>query len=218
MEENLVETPIKSPEARQRILFSALELFANNGFEKTSTREISLKANVNLSAIKYYFGDKAGLYRATYQEPMGCAKDDINIFTNATTIDETLKAIFMGFIGPLKESEYVKLCVKLHMREMVEPTGLWNSEIQNDLKPYHLALVSVLQRELGIKCPTEDIHRLAFSIISLGIFLYVGQDMITQIHPSLIDSHAALEEWSSRLVVYARAMIEAEKKIGKVDE
>lgn len=46
----------------ENILFAAEELFAENGFEGTSTREIAKAANVNISMISYYFGSKEKLY------------------------------------------------------------------------------------------------------------------------------------------------------------
>ena len=49
---------------RRRILDIAIEAFARNGFEATSTRELARLAGVNLPAIRYYFGSKEGLYKA----------------------------------------------------------------------------------------------------------------------------------------------------------
>lgn len=46
----------------ENILFAAEKLFAENGFEGTSTREIARAANVNISMISYYFGSKEKLY------------------------------------------------------------------------------------------------------------------------------------------------------------
>ena len=65
-------TPIRSRPAvqargedtRRRILEAALHLFAAQGYEGTSTRQIAEGAVVNLPAIQYYFGNKEGLYRA----------------------------------------------------------------------------------------------------------------------------------------------------------
>ena len=48
--------------SRKKIVKSAIILFANKGFESTSTREICKAAGVNLSLIPYYFGNKDGLY------------------------------------------------------------------------------------------------------------------------------------------------------------
>jgi AcrR family transcriptional regulator len=56
-------------EARNRLLDASMRLFAEQGFAKTSTRDIAEAAQVNISAISYYFGDKAGLYRAVFIDP-----------------------------------------------------------------------------------------------------------------------------------------------------
>lgn|GEM_PF-3555509 len=47
-----------------RMLDVAADLFANRGFDGTTTREISKKARCNLALISYHFGGKLGLYRA----------------------------------------------------------------------------------------------------------------------------------------------------------
>ena len=53
-------------EARTRLLHTALKLFSEKGFARTSTREIAQAAGVNIAAIHYYFGDKTGLYSACF--------------------------------------------------------------------------------------------------------------------------------------------------------
>jgi AcrR family transcriptional regulator len=39
-----------------------MQVFAKDGFEKASLRQICLKARANLAAVKYYFGSKEGLF------------------------------------------------------------------------------------------------------------------------------------------------------------
>src|SRR5690606_41511468 len=48
--------------ARQRLLQVALELFGAQGFQATTTRQIAETAEQTLPAIRYYFGNKEGLY------------------------------------------------------------------------------------------------------------------------------------------------------------
>lgn len=55
-------------ESRARILVTAGELFAERGFNGVSTRELAKAANVNVSAIAYYFRGKKGLYRAVISQ------------------------------------------------------------------------------------------------------------------------------------------------------
>ena len=55
---------LRGEETRRRILGTALEMFAEHGYDATSTRLLAERAGVNLPAIPYYFGSKEGLYRA----------------------------------------------------------------------------------------------------------------------------------------------------------
>jgi AcrR family transcriptional regulator len=57
-------THARGEDTRRRILETALAIFAAQGYEGTSTRQLAERAGVNLPAIQYYFGSKEGLYRA----------------------------------------------------------------------------------------------------------------------------------------------------------
>jgi AcrR family transcriptional regulator len=54
----------RGEDTRLRILQTALRVFAAEGYEGASTRTLAQRANVNLPALQYYFGNKEGLYRA----------------------------------------------------------------------------------------------------------------------------------------------------------
>jgi AcrR family transcriptional regulator len=49
---------------RRRLLEAGIELFAELGYERASTRSIAHRAGVSLPALQYYFGGKEGLHRA----------------------------------------------------------------------------------------------------------------------------------------------------------
>jgi len=51
-----------APEARERLLGAALELFTQRGYAATSVREICLAASVTKPVLYYYFKSKEGLY------------------------------------------------------------------------------------------------------------------------------------------------------------
>ncbi len=198
-------------EARERLLNMALRLFAENGYTKTSTREIAQAAGVNVAAISYYFGDKAGLYRAVFTEPLGSPRDDIPLYDPPDfTLRQSLEGLFASILKPMKQGDLVQLCTRLHFREMLEPTGLWAEEIDNGIKPAHAALVATLCRHLAVTKTDDDIHRLAFSIVGLGLQLFICGDVINAIRPKLIDTPAAIDQWAGRLVHYAEAMVAVE--------
>ena len=196
---------------RDKILLIALELFAELGFERTTVRQIAKKAQVNISAISYYFGDKVGLYRAAFTEPMGSPKDDIALFNAPDlSLEQALNGLFGGFIEPLKKNELAKLCTRLHMREMVEPTGLWAQEIDNGIAPCHQALLVVLQKHLNLNKIDDDIHRLTMCIVAMGVHLFVGRDVIEKICPQITQGEDALKTMQQRLVLFAMSMVDAE--------
>jgi TetR/AcrR family transcriptional regulator, regulator of cefoperazone and chloramphenicol sensitivity len=203
-------SPPSADSARERLLAAGLKLFAHQGFAKTSTRELAEAAQVNVAAISYYFGDKAGLYRAVFFEPMGDAQADVaRIADPRLTLPQALAGFYEGFLEPLRAGDELGLCMKLHFREMLEPTGLWEQLIDQSIRPVHDALVALLQRHLGLAEADEELLALAVCITALGVHLHVAHEVTAQVAPSLAGSD--LGRWSSRLVRLALAMVEAER-------
>jgi AcrR family transcriptional regulator len=199
-------------ESRERILYAALRLFAEHGFAKTSTREIAKAAGVNIAAISYYFGDKAGLYSATFNEPMGGSSADLVQLFGAPELGtaDALRLYMVAYVEPLKHGEIVRQCMRLHMREMVEPTSQWAEEVERDIRGPHEALVRILVRHLGITKADDDVHRLALAINGLALQLFVMQDLVEVLRPSLLRSAENIDRWADRLHSYAMAMLDAE--------
>ena len=207
--------PLRSDglEARTRLLDAALALFADKGFAKTSIREIAQAAQVNVASISYYFGDKAGLYRAVWTDPR--CNPDCNSAQYADpnmSLPDALQVMLRGFVESLKQGELTQRSMKLHFREMLEPTGVWQQEIDNNIKPSHMALVSLLCRHMTMAEPDDDIHRLAFSIAGLGMMLHVAGDVFAAIRPQLVASPEALDLYGDRLLHYALALVDAEQQ------
>ncbi|KQP47700.1 CerR family C-terminal domain-containing protein [Pseudorhodoferax sp. Leaf274] len=199
-------------EARAQLLSTALALFAEHGFAKTSTRAIAQAAGVNLAAIRYYFGDKAGLYAACFGEPLGGNAGDLTHLYDAPDlpVDEALRRFLTGYVEPLKQGEIVRQCMRLHLREMLEPTSQWAQEVERDIKGPHGVLVAILARHLGVRAD-DDLHRLAFAISGLAMQLFVMHDMVDTIQPSLMRDATAIDRWAERLVGYALALVDAER-------
>lgn len=204
-------TNAEAIDARSRLISSALRLFAEKGFKAASTREICEAAGVNLSAIRYYFGDKAGLYRAVFNRPIGETVCHANIAGYLELpLAEALNSFFKEFLVPLKKSEEIRLVMKLYYREMLEPSECWQQEVDSEIKPQHEALVAVLKAHLHLPEIDVDVQRLAFAIIGMAAYFYVGQEVVYAISPSVLNSPAAIDALAERLAGYAVAMIESE--------
>lgn len=202
--------PSPGEDARTRLLHSGLRLFAQQGYSKTSTRELAEDAGVNVASISYYFGDKAGLYRAVFFEPLGAPRGGGRGDWLMLSLPQALAELFAELLEPLRQGDSARLCMKLHFREMLEPTGLWEQQLAQGFKPMHDALLAVLCRHFGVERADDELQRLAICICGLGVHLHVGHDVIAQLAPPLSGGADALDRWSQRLVMYAQAMIDAE--------
>jgi TetR/AcrR family transcriptional regulator, regulator of cefoperazone and chloramphenicol sensitivity len=200
-------------QSRGRLLRAGLALFSQNGFANTSTRDIAEAAQTNIAAISYYFGDKAGLYRAVFFESQGAPADDVARYAgHELTLVQALRGLYAHFLEPLKQGDMARQCMKLHAREMIEPTGLWEEEIRTGIRPMHDALVAVLCRHFGVTEVDDDVQRLAVCIAGLGVHMHVGRDVTDVIAPALNAHPESLDLWMERLVMYAQAMVAAESR------
>lgn len=59
------------PNARQRLLDAALQLFSSKGYAATSVRELVEVAGVTKPVLYYYFKNKEGLYLALMEDALG---------------------------------------------------------------------------------------------------------------------------------------------------
>ena len=93
---------------KQHIINSAVELFAEKGFEGSSIRELAARANVNVAMVNYYFGSKDKLfetiveYRASF---MRGKLDEIEADKTMTEI-EKIDAIIENYVEKILSQPY----------------------------------------------------------------------------------------------------------------
>jgi AcrR family transcriptional regulator len=199
--------------SRERLLRAGLHLFARQGYAATSTRELAQAAGMNVAAIAYYFGDKAGLYRAVFFEPLDEPGHDPAAFADpALGLQAALTRYYQTLLAPLDQGEDTRLCVKLRMREMLEPTGLWQEELDHGIRPLHQALCAVLCRQLGLAAPDDEVQRLAVCLFGLSVHLHVGREVIDAVAPGLNAGADATRRWADCLLRQALAMVDHEQR------
>lgn len=90
---------------RQQLLEVAEQLFAKNGFEAVSVRQLAAEAGVNLAMVSYYFGSKDGLFEELLKAKFpksrnfleGLAQADLHPWEKVSrTIDEYVDKFFQG--------------------------------------------------------------------------------------------------------------------------
>ena len=59
---------VDGEQTRARIIETAGQLMAENGFAQTTSKRICETANINMAAINYHFGSREGLYLAVLED------------------------------------------------------------------------------------------------------------------------------------------------------
>lgn len=202
--------------SRERLLAEALRLFAEHGFAKTSTRAIAQAAGVNISAISYYFGDKEGLYRSAFYEPFAesnnIQEEVAAILAPDLTLQQALHQFFSRLLTPFAQGTHMQQCLRLHLREMVEHTALWQEELHQRLLPKYGALRSLIARHLGMQQADAEIDRLVCAIMAMSIDWVLSQEIIQNFQPALLAKSHAIAAQVDALVRYAMTLIDGEAR------
>jgi len=107
----MIERKVTEGTTKQRLLEAAEELFANEGFEAVSVREITARAGANVAAVNYHFRSRAGLVNAVierYVEPIN--RERLDLLTalekrGEATIEEILETFMRPFVTQVSRSE-----------------------------------------------------------------------------------------------------------------
>jgi len=205
--------PSAQEETRWRLLQAATEVFAEVGFHAATTREICKRAEVNLASIHYYYGDKAELYREVFRLPF---LSECNLFVtldiSKSSLEEALHAFYSWMFPQSDEDPMRHMFMRLHAREDAEPSGVLGDAAVQAFRPNHEKLQALLCRELSLSSSDTEVDRLTFAVIGLATFYFHNRPAIDNFAPKLTDGQCAREAMTERLVEYAVALVEFERK------
>lgn len=88
-----------------RLVAAARAIFARDGFEGASVRDITAAAGANVAAVTYHFGSKEGLYHAVLQAVLSPLRDRIlTVCSGPGSPLERIEAAIRSFVAHLAEN------------------------------------------------------------------------------------------------------------------
>lgn len=202
--------------ARERLLQEAIRIFADKGFAKASTREICQAAGQNVASIHYYFGDKAGLYRAALLQPIeAVGESSFAEFDQAgLSLRESLHRLMSAFLWLPVQGQGMDPCTRLHFREMLEPSGAFHGIVVQHILPMHERVLKLLARHVGAKQTDHALQQLAFALVAMVQDYSISGPFMAILAPGLLDESQA-EAVLDRLVGYGEALVKHERQARK---
>ena len=154
-------------DTRQRILEVAGQTFAEKGFEEATVREICQRADANLAAVNYHFGDKAKLYIETVKQAHCHQGGEIPAFpwTAETPPEQKLSDFIHHMMSMMLENDRPSWHLELMMREMARPTEACTELVQSFIAPMFGTLQSILRELLPPATSSEAVRLHGFSIV-----------------------------------------------------
>ncbi len=173
-------------ETRRQLLEAAGEVFAEVGFKNATVREICGRANANIAAVNYHFGDKEKLYREVlrYCSAKAVQKHPplLNVKPDAPP-EKRLHAFIHSFLLRIFDKSPTSWHGKLMLREMVEPTAALDLIIEERIRPMSTLLWKIVAEILHLPVDDKRVRLYSFSVVSQCVFYHHCRPMMIRLFP-----------------------------------
>ena len=196
-------------ETRQRLLEAAGEIFAARGFRAATVREICRRAQANLAAVNYHFGDKERLYAAVLQYTFHCAEHyplDLGLGGEAS-VEERLRAFIRSHLFSLLAEGRPAWHRKLMAREMAEPTRALDTVVDQMIRPDAELLMTIVRDVLGHDAHPQRVWQCASSIIGQCLFYHHARPVIMRLDPEQTFTPEAIEQLVDHITQFSLAAL-----------
>ena len=170
---------------REKLIMSAIGLFAEYGYDKVSIRP-------------YYFGSKQGLYEAILRELINNFDEFIGVLRDEKLDPREGLRIYTRSISDIFH-KYPPAYVKLIYREVIKPSQVFQDVVLNKFKSNSAVLLKMIERgkEQGIFLKTLDEKTVLLMLISI-INLYF---LTKPLHSMVIEQDESFTESYLRQVL-----------------
>jgi AcrR family transcriptional regulator len=165
---------------RERLLDAAGQVFAEKGFHAATVREIVQRAQANIAAVNYYFGDKEHLYvEAVRQAGMCCAQRvPMPEWSPDTPPAVKLRDFVRTFLSRVATGNDPDWQGLLILREMVQPSAACMAFVDQFVRPNCEILHGILRELLPANVPETKLHMIGFSIVGQCLHYRVARGVI----------------------------------------
>jgi AcrR family transcriptional regulator len=205
--DNTVTDPLQT---RQRILEAAGEVFAEQGFRGATVRDICKRADSNVAAVNYQFGDMERLYlevlRFAHTAAFEKYPPDLGLKPGATP-RQRLHAFVRTFLLRVLDEGRPAWHGKLMVREIADPTGALESIVRDGIQPHFAMLRGIVTDLLGPKRSADAarVRFCAWSVVGQCLFYFIGRPVILQLNPAQQFAGDALDRIAEHITDFSLA-------------
>ena len=196
----------KHEETRQKLIEVAGQIFAEVGYEAATVRQITDRAQVNVAAVNYYFGDKSQLYRAVLQSVTGRALHLLESHCTHGSPEVRLRQ-FVRCVLFLESDDNYAWAHLLMARESMELHDTQPVVVVEMIRPIHNIAEDIVRDVLGSDCVPARV-KLASSLVVSLCFSRLPQHRLDQrLYPEISSHEIDIETITESVYRFALAGI-----------
>lgn len=199
-------------DTRERLLDSAGQVFAEQGYRRATIREICSRAGANVAAVNYHFGDKEKLYAAVLQHWLGEAHrkfpPDGGLPADAPA-EQRLRAFVRSWLFRMLGEGTPAWHGRLMAREMSEPTAAFDFILVESVRPMSQRLAGIIRQLLGPRANDRIVRDCTLSIAGQCCFYRHGHEMIRRLYPEHKHTPPEIERLVEHITAFSMAAIES---------
>jgi AcrR family transcriptional regulator len=174
----------KEANIREKIIKSALKIFAQRGFFKTTVDDIAQATGVAKGTVYLYFKDKQDLYIATIDEHFSRAIAALQaIEAKAATPSEKMEEIAINFIDYIKQ---LKTSYMLFTFENINMKGKTLKQMHTVIEPKIQAMIEIISNIIKSGIQNNEFRKVdpkvtAFYFISTIRAIFLSNFYVSEI-------------------------------------
>ncbi len=164
----------KLKETLERVLIAAEALFAENGYDGTTLRQITQRANVNLAAVNYHHGDKESLYLEIIRRRLqpinesrlkNLAAAELGAEGSPVPLDVLVEIMARPLFELYADADHGgRHAARLIGRSLVEPLPFMTKFLAAEFQPVMSRFGQALRRHAPALPPEDFLWRLSFVV------------------------------------------------------
>ena len=185
---------ITSMNAKEKIVTTALKLFSQQGYEKTSIREIAKEAEISLGLMYNYFKGKEDLLEAIFT---GGLEDVQASFAIPKDTEEPIRALVKNIFKILEEKrDYWRLLHSIRMQHnLMERFG----ERQEAVNNYILTEISLILEKMGYARPMQEAILLYATIDGIAAHYFMNDKYpVHRIAALLVEKYPKMKQYEEQ--------------------
>jgi len=172
-----------SERTREALVEAAAVVFAENGYEGGSVRDITRRAQANQAAINYHFGGKEGLYREVLRMVFAVLKEsDVLDAERLDSLEptEALRLFVRQMLLPLLKRSVLARYIKILNWEILQRTDIFQDLAMAENASLVTSAERLVRRFLGESASAEEVAVASLWLLHQGFIFVRDYEYLTR--------------------------------------